>query len=180
MNITLHNRLSEYRSTRRPRSAFTLIEVLVTTSIAAILLGAIVGVAARLEPQRQQLQRDFRTSTRNHFLRRIVERDLVQANSVTLDEARLVLTGALATDENGAATFQIAVVEYRVENGKLVRVESGLRRQRRQLLWIGAKQLLFQRLSASTGGTALRVTLLDEDNQVVLRVVRTVQPGVVP
>jgi len=130
--------------TVRRKSGFTLVELIVTSTIVAMLVTSIIGLTLRLERQRQSLQTRHQRHAQVGLLRETIQRDLRQCTggvAVNLLAGQLTLKGHLATDPTGAPTSGNAVVTYAVDQNNLIRVEQQGSQQRVDLLWGGVRDM---------------------------------------
>lgn len=124
----------------RRRTGFTLVELIVTSTVAAMLVTTIIGLTLRLERQRQSLQSKHQIRAQVGLLRETFQRDLRQStDGVTLNfnPIQLILKGYLATDQTGAPTSGYATVIYTVDQDNLIRIEQRGSEQQFELMWSG-------------------------------------------
>ena len=98
------------------KHAFTLIEVLVASVIAALLATTVLGLTVRLESHDRALADRMRNHQQNELLVEIMRRDILQAETIRVEPSGLQLTGAMATGELGRPLSQYAEVQYYVDD----------------------------------------------------------------
>ena len=153
------------------RTAFTLIEVLVASTIAAMLVTVTVGLALRLESRRKSLHVRYQNEHRVSLLREIIQRDVIQSDNLIATPNRLFLSGPLSTDERGAKTLLYADVIYSIEPGRIfTRIENDTKRDQ---LWVGVDSLEVllagpsSALPTGNGPSQVRVLVKDEQSNVL-------------
>lgn len=99
---------------RRPPRGLTAVELLVATTLAAMLLVGILGVLTTLHTHSRELMQDARTQPWSQLLADGLRRDLSNARQMTVAHNRLVLTGYLGTRAAGHGTLRAAEVTYQV------------------------------------------------------------------
>ena len=157
----------------RIASAFTLVEVLVSSTIAVLFITSILGLMFRLEARHRSLAADTHGQDVT-YLREIIHRDLLMCRSLSVAQNEMRLQGAISTEPvTGAATLRPASVRYFVEphgnNAWLVREEFALGSGvRRDVLWVGVARMIVTSMGAGTSVSRVRVQLDSTDNRTLL------------
>ncbi|NND99090.1 MAG: hypothetical protein HKN47_17370 [Pirellulaceae bacterium] len=128
---------------RQRRSAFTLLELLVSSVLTALLMIALLSVL------RSALQTSRQADNLNHrsasplWLAEQIERDIRNARGIQAGPNEVRLFGSLGRDKNGMPNYRPAYVGYRIGRNGLARWESGSVDPGRgaSLVWFGATQL---------------------------------------
>lgn len=158
---------------KRPRRAFTLIEVLVASTIAAMVVTATIGLTFRLDRQQRQLQQRFGYHHQTQLLRESFRRDLRQSTNISVvpggNGRQLLCSGPISTDAFGEPTLGNADVRYFVADDSLYREELANSGPRRDLLWRGvARMEVLHDIAADGRPNRVRVGLWDNDENPVL------------
>jgi prepilin-type N-terminal cleavage/methylation domain-containing protein len=133
--------------TQTSRNAFTLLELLVSSVLTAILMVALLSLlrsVARTSRQVEQLQ--VATASKE-ILESQLTFDLKNARGARKGPNELVLFGFLARDRNGMPTLQPSYVGYKIQPVGLVRWQSATPSPRasdksdRTLIWHGAANM---------------------------------------
>jgi prepilin-type N-terminal cleavage/methylation domain-containing protein len=162
---------------------FTLIEVLVTSTIAAMFVTAVLGLTFRLERQRQVFQDKYQNQHNVELLRDVIRSDLLQCSGLSVGANELVLTGSLSTNPDGEPTLEPATVRYAIESGgRFYRHESSRGNNDRALLWIGIQKLDVAIYGHSGTGVPARVRcrIFGNGEKLLLDMSTMLIPGAMP
>lgn len=172
----------------KPRTALTLIEMIVATVVIALLLSALVGISRASMRQANRAEKLSQQFPATSILAEQIARDVRNADGYTPTNNGFALFGAIGTEANtGRGTHQLARVTYSVRRLRglrvLLRIEQGAGNQSHQrVVWFGAGDAALQSvgvLSAETvdprltGGlspmpTVANVQILSEDGETIL------------
>jgi len=166
---------SIHPSRRNRRPAFTLIEVVAATTLAAMLLGTLASVLVMGARQKRQAEARRQLHPAVTLLAEQIRRDVLNARFIQADRAALRLVGPLSHDlTTKAPTGRLAEVIYQVAS---LGAGPWLVRRQRPLDEIARGQVSQEALWA--GATAIEVLVL-EDSATTSSRVQGAPPGMRP
>ena len=141
------------RTQPTPRRGFTLIELIAAATLTAILMVA-VALTLRQSLADAAMADAVRAARSPHLLESLLAQDIGNARGLASAAGEAVLTGYLASDPaTGQPTLGRATVVYRIDRGRLLRIERSGGQIRTDLLWLGVAGLAFDAAAEEDSGT---------------------------
>ena len=106
----------------RPRSGFTLIELMAATTLAGMLMIVTMGLLIQVQESAEDIQASVESTTWLHNLRQQLQQDFANCRSVRIERNRVRIDGYSQHQPNQGQVRQLpAIITYTLQSGWLIR-----------------------------------------------------------